>query len=105
MRPNLDGILSHDFLQMNSIPKTLPAALLACPPSAQFVKQHMAESLAFRSAQNTQQPQKNYALPGVQQQRMMRTGAQSTDPLKRAMSGNGASSQKQLASAASGPIL
>jgi len=48
MRPNLDGILSHDFLQMNSIPKTLPTALLACPPSSQFVKQHMAESLAFR---------------------------------------------------------
>jgi polo-like kinase 1 len=36
MRPNLDEILAHEFLNHpgGTIPKTLPQSFLACPPSA-----------------------------------------------------------------------
>jgi len=44
MRPNLDGIMSHDFLNMNTIPKTLPASCLTFPPTAAFIKQHQGDN-------------------------------------------------------------
>lgn len=38
-RPNLDEILSHDFLNHGgTIPKQLPQSFLACPPSAHYVR-------------------------------------------------------------------
>ena len=38
-RPNLDEILSHQFLNTGtSIPKFMPLSTLACPPSANYVK-------------------------------------------------------------------
>jgi len=45
-RPGLDEILEHQFFHMgSSIPKLLPASTLACPPSAQYVKQYMPNSI------------------------------------------------------------
>lgn len=38
-RPDLDAMLASDFLTMNSIPKTLPQSVLACPPTAQYIRQ------------------------------------------------------------------
>jgi len=38
-RPDLDQMLASDFMTMNSIPKTLPQSFLACPPSAQYIRQ------------------------------------------------------------------
>lgn len=39
LRPNLDQILSHEFLNPpGSIPKLLPSSLLACPPSASYIR-------------------------------------------------------------------
>jgi len=47
-RPDLDQMLASDFLQMNAIPKTLPPSFLACPPSAQYIRQ-------FKGQQNQNQ--------------------------------------------------
>ena len=42
MRPNLDEILAHDFLNHGGqIPKTLPQSFMACPPTAKYVREFM----------------------------------------------------------------
>lgn len=41
-RPTLDEIIKHDFLTRNAIPKSLPPSFLACPPSAQYLKQYLS---------------------------------------------------------------
>ncbi len=39
-RPTLDEILAHPFINSNTqIPSTLPLSTLACPPSANYIKQ------------------------------------------------------------------
>ena len=38
-RPVLDEILSHDFFNQGSVPKTLPQSFLACPPTPQYIRQ------------------------------------------------------------------
>ena len=49
MRPTLDEIIAHDFLNNpgGSIPKTLPQSFLACPPSAQYIKQFMPHGFNY----------------------------------------------------------
>lgn len=43
-RPNLDEIENHEFLNHGgSIPKTLPQSFLACPPSANYVRQFLPQ--------------------------------------------------------------
>ena len=39
LRPSLDDIMNHPFLQ-GPFPKLLPAATLACPPSASYMRQY-----------------------------------------------------------------
>ena len=39
-RPNLDDMMAHPFLNTGSvIPKSMPLSTLACPPSANYLKQ------------------------------------------------------------------
>ena len=41
-RPTLDEILSHQFMNNGgTIPKSLPLSTLACPPSANYIKQYL----------------------------------------------------------------
>ena len=43
-RPNLDEILQHEFINHGGqIPKILPQSFLACPPSAQYIRQYMPQ--------------------------------------------------------------
>ena len=43
-RPGIDEILNHNFFQrQNKIPKLLPASTLACPPSAQYMRQFQVQ--------------------------------------------------------------
>ena len=43
-RPNLDEIMAHEFLNHGgTIPKNLPQSFLACPPSAQYVRQFLPQ--------------------------------------------------------------
>ncbi|CDW76958.1 protein kinase domain protein [Stylonychia lemnae] len=50
MRPNLDEIIAHEFFNNGgTIPKTLPQSFLACPPSAQYIRQYMPQGFNFTS--------------------------------------------------------
>ena len=50
-RPTLDEILAHEFLNNGgTIPKTLPQSFLACPPSAQYIRQFMPQGMNYTSA-------------------------------------------------------
>lgn len=41
-RPNLEEIFAHPFLNNGgTIPKSLPLSTLACPPSANYIKQYL----------------------------------------------------------------
>ncbi len=43
-RPNLDEILQHEFINHGGqIPKNLPQSFLACPPSAQYIRQFLPQ--------------------------------------------------------------
>jgi polo-like kinase 1 len=43
-RPNLDDMLNHQFLNNGgSIPRCLPLSTLACPPSANYIKQYLPQ--------------------------------------------------------------
>ena len=48
-RPNLDEILGHQFLNNGgSIPRSLPLSTLACPPSANYIKQYLPTGNSMR---------------------------------------------------------
>jgi polo-like kinase 1 len=48
-RPNLDEILGHHFLNNGgSIPRSLPLSTLACPPSANYIKQYLPSGNSMR---------------------------------------------------------
>lgn len=49
-RPTLDDLLKHEFMNSNTIPKSLPPSFLACPPSSQYIKQFMPSSINYSSA-------------------------------------------------------
>jgi polo-like kinase 1 len=49
-RPTHDEIIKHDFLTKNAIPKSLPPSFLACPPSAQYLKQYLSSQPTSHSA-------------------------------------------------------
>jgi polo-like kinase 1 len=50
MRPNLEEICAHEFFNFGgSIPKTLPQSFLACPPSAQYIRQFMPQGFNYTS--------------------------------------------------------
>lgn len=49
-RPSLEDILNHPFLNHGgSIPRSLPLSTLACPPSANYIKQYLPSSQVMRS--------------------------------------------------------
>eukprot|EP00331_Platyophrya_macrostoma_P004873 CAMPEP_0176416666 /NCGR_PEP_ID=MMETSP0127-20121128/6468_1 /TAXON_ID=938130 /ORGANISM="Platyophrya macrostoma, Strain WH" /LENGTH=641 /DNA_ID=CAMNT_0017796757 /DNA_START=31 /DNA_END=1956 /DNA_ORIENTATION=+ len=49
-RPTLDEILEHPFMNHGgTIPKLLPVSTLACPPSASYLKQFLAQSTSPRA--------------------------------------------------------
>ena len=50
LRPTLDEICAHDFLTSNTIPKALPQSFLACPPSAQYIRQFMPSGLSYNTS-------------------------------------------------------
>jgi len=81
-RPNLDEIMAHDFVNHGgTIPKNLPQSFLACPPSAQYVRQFLPQGYERSSA--------NYSTGGYLPRRL--EGSAPIDQLsgKRAMSGTG----------------
>lgn len=52
-RPNLDEIMAHSFLNHGgTIPKQLPQSFLACPPSAQYVRQFLPPGFDRSSSAN-----------------------------------------------------
>ena len=60
MRPTLDEILAHEFLNHpgGTIPKTLPQSFLACPPSAQYIRQFMPQGFNYSGAASKQPAQR-----------------------------------------------
>lgn len=56
LRPTLDEILAHEFMNHpgGSIPKVLPQSFLACPPSAQFIRQYMPQGFNYTSQSQVQ---------------------------------------------------
>ena len=55
-RPNLDEILSHPFMNNGgTIPRNLPLSTLACPPSANYIKQYLPSGTVRSSQQKTQE--------------------------------------------------
>ena len=52
-RPNLDEIMAHSFLNHGgTFPKQLPQSFLACPPSAQYVRQFLPPGFDRSSSAN-----------------------------------------------------
>jgi serine/threonine protein kinase len=56
-RPNLDEILGHQFLNNGgSIPRSLPLSTLACPPSANYIKQYLPTANSMRISMKGDDP-------------------------------------------------
>lgn len=55
MRPTLDEIIGHEFLNHPgaTIPKALPPSFLACPPSAQYIRQFMPQGFSYTGGNQT----------------------------------------------------
>jgi polo-like kinase 1 len=44
-RPNVDEILSHEWMcHLGTIPRLLPASTLACPPSSTYIRQFLPQN-------------------------------------------------------------
>ena len=70
-----DEILAHDFLNPNgTIPKTLPNALLACPPSATYIRQFIPNGISYSSKGFPQRLESTAPANPLQGQRPGQTG-------------------------------
>lgn len=83
MRPNLDDMLNHEFLNHGGqIPKTLPQAFMACPPTAKYVRDFMPNGYQLQN-------QQNYASAAYLPRRLEQTAPADPMGAKRTMSGTG----------------
>lgn len=94
MRPNLDEILAHEFLNHGgTIPKNLPQSFMACPPTAKYVRDFMPNGY------QVMQPAQNYASAAYLPRRLEQTASNEPVALKRAISGTGSVGSNRIATA------
>ena len=87
LRPSLDDIMNHPFLQ-GPFPKLLPAATLACPPSASYMRQYQsgASSSTVPKPMEATAPVAPSARKGTDPGRMMATDRIQSKPMASAAS-------------------
>jgi len=62
-RPKIDELLSHEFFnQGNVIPKLMPAATLACPPSASYLRQYVPQTQPLKHSDSVPKTQRTQPL-------------------------------------------